>query len=422
MIGSLKNQNSEIVIYLGTRKLVALRGDVKSGEIHMTQCAILSDPEGFKNGLVINLERAVASIETLLGSLFSVPPGKVFETEEDFGLYVVLGNPKLKTHTFSSSEYYQGFRRTISTHDIQSVVEQTRSVATLPLSEFIIQTLPDSFIVNDLEGVTNPLGMEAQRLGVHLKMFTMDAQDFKNLSKVFESMEVEVKGYFPKMLTASEVILTEEEKNEGVLLVDIAEEVTYLTLWKKDSLIQTKALEFGARYLSSQLANLWEIDLQDAEKVRRQYGSLEKQPQYGDELIPLVFRNGKESNQVKRAQFHEKFVELAKDWLNKILAEGDNFSRDEKVLRPHLVFTGTGVAVDGFSEFVQSQFGRDSRVGFAKKVDAKQEFLVDPSLTAALGGFAWLADGAGQTNRFLEHQGFIYKTFAAARSWISAYF
>ena len=186
-------KEKEIVIYLGTHKLVALAGEVGDGEPRIIRHAEIVNPDGFENGLVTNLERAAASLEALVDSLFSAKDSYGVESPRrdvsDIFTYVVLGNVKLKTYRFSSSQYFQGLRRTISSHEIRSVVSQTRSVATLPLSEFVLQAIPETFLVDDTANVTNPLGLEAHRLGVTLKIFTMDFQAFRNISKTFEAAE-----------------------------------------------------------------------------------------------------------------------------------------------------------------------------------------------------------------------------------------
>ncbi len=378
-------------------------------------------PEGFKNGLVTNLERAAHSLEQLMGKL--VPEqAKQGDQVLESPVYVVLGNPKLKTHTFSSSQYFHGMKRILSTQDVRSVVEQTQSVATLPLSEFILQTLPVSFLVNDLDDVSNPIGLEAQRLGVTLKIFSMDAQDFKNITRAFETAEIEVAAYFPKMLTASEAVLNEQEKQTGALLIDVASEMTSLAVWKKGELINTQILPIGGRHLSSQLANLWEIELQDAERVKEQYGSLEKNLQFEEELIPMVERNGKKAQPISRQAFQQKFLEISKIWFKQILTASEQFLREEKVYHPFYVFTGGGTCIDGFLEFLQREFSIEARLGLPHRIEARHELLVDPSLSAALGMYCWLSYSGNQKSQLLQPQGLFQKTFTVARDWFSNYF
>ena len=193
------DRQTEVVIYLGTQKAVAVEALLGHGEPRVLRHAVEKNPDGFDKGMVTNLEKAATTLEKLLAKLAP-------ERNEEFTPFVVLGNSKLKTYTFSSSQYYQGFQRVVSSQEIRSVVAQTRSVATLPLSEFVLQAIPDSFIVNDLEGVTNPQGLEAHRLGVRLKIYTMNFQEFKNIGRAFEAAEINIKGFFPKFLTVSEAV------------------------------------------------------------------------------------------------------------------------------------------------------------------------------------------------------------------------
>ncbi len=412
-MGQTRDKENIIVFYVGTRKLVAMAGVLRDGEPRITGRTTMLYPEGFKEGLVANLERASNSLEKALKSLN--PPAEA-------AAYVVLGNAKLKTFTFSSSQYFQDATRVIASQDIVSVIDQTKSVATLPLAEIVLQTMPVSFLVNDLQDVSNPIGLEAQRLGVCLKLFTMDAQDFKNITRAFETLEIEIKDYFPKMLTASEAVLTDQEKAEGSLLIDIAGEATFLTLWYKGEIVQTRLAPYGGRYLSSQLANLWEIDLADAEKVKEQYGSLEPDLKFKEELIPLVDRNGKKGQQISRQKFHEKYLDLAKKWLEKILVEADHLARDEKVFHPHCIFTGGGSSPDGFLEFLQHNFSREGRIGLIRKMDIPNQLQVDPSLTSALGMYSWLSYSGSEKARLVAPQSFFGKTLSSARGWLSTYF
>lgn len=406
------------VFYVGTRKLVALAGNAAEGpaspaggEPRILRHAEAENPDGFENGLVTHLEKASHTLEALAASLPLRGP-----------VFIVLGNAKLRTYQFSSSQYFQGLKRTITPYEVRSVVAQTRAVATLPLTEFVLQAFPESFLVDDMADVRNPLGLAAQRLGVQLKIFTMDFQAFRNISRAFEVAEIDVKGYLPKMLTLSEAVLTDEEKDEGALLVDFDEDGTSLTLWKNGFLKNSRVLPVGGKALSAALAGEWQIELRDAEKVKEKYASLASGLEFADELIPLVGRSGKNHYPVHRKTFHEKFLEAAKDWLKQIIEETEAFTREEKMLFPHLIFAGRETSWDGFLEFVEKQFSLHARTAATRKMEAPHELLVDPTLPAALGMYHWLAQCGREQEQLTEPQGLFEKTFASARDWFSAYF
>lgn len=408
-------RDAEVVIYLGTHKIAAFVGRITGGDCQILACRQDFKAQGFQHGFVVNLEAAAATLENLLDQLL---PGRGLRELE---VSVVLANSKLKVFPFSSSQYYEN-QRTISTHEICSVIDQTRSVATLPLTQHVLQVIPESFLVNDIGRIRDPLGLEANRLGVNLQIFTMDYQDYKNISKVFEAADLIVKGFWPRMLTVSEGVLQDQEKEEGVILIDVADRMTKLVAWKDSRLTATRMLQTAGYDISRAVMEKWEIDIRDAERVKEQFGSLELNRSFGDELIPLVHRNGKDHHQIRREEFHYAFITIMEEWLDKILTEADRLAQDEKLSYPHYVFTGGGIAFDGFLEFLSQRFRKEGRVGLCRKMDAPQEILVDSSLTPALGMYHWLAQNQKEYEALIAPQGFFAKKLNSAKEWFYSYF
>lgn len=406
----------EIVIYVGARKIVLLEGVSGNQGFRVTRCDQLLNPEGFDGGLVTHLDRAASSLRLLVGRT------AVAKSDEILPVYAVLGNAKLKVFGASSSQYYQSGQKTITANDIRGVVEQTKSFATLPLSEAILQSVPESFLVNDMPNVKDPLGLDANRLGVNLKIFTMNYQDYRNLAKAFETADLEVADYYPKSLTISEVVLTDREKEEGAMIVDISEDTTELVLWKNGVLVDTRILSLGSRFLTEKIAEAWSIDRLDAEHVKERYASLVLEPNFGDELIPLVERGGKGHQSIRRQEFHGKFLGHCREWVEKILKETDAFAQERRLVYPHIVFTGGGIRFDGFLEFLQAQFSREARIGFAHGVEAGNELLMDPSLTAALGMFRCFSTYEREKAKLTGADGFFEKALACVTGWFSKYF
>ena len=411
-----EERNHECVIYIGTRKTVALRGTLGEGDPRVVAACHKQHVEGFINGQVSNLEQAASSIRNLVSELYG---GNAPEYVES---YVVLGNSKLRSFYYESSEYYQGQNRTVGPHEIKSVVSQTRSVATLPLSEFILQAIPESFLVNDLPGIKNPLGLEAERLGVKLNLFTMNYKDFKNIAKALEVADIDVKGFFPKMLTASDAVLTDQEKEEGAILIDIADDMTQLSLWANGEFAASQSCTAGGRMLTELIASDLKIDLRDAEKVKERFGDLSLETEHLEELIPLIERNGNQTKSIKRQEFHLSFSSYARQWMGQILQQMSLIMNAHHLTSPHVVFTGGGTSINGLLEFLQREFVLSARIGCTRKVEAANELLVDPSLSPALGMFRWLATHDQEQKRLVTSNGLVEKAFASARSWFYAYF
>ncbi len=409
-------RNNCVVVYVGTRKLVVILGDIGSSNPKVLKHAEVLFPEGFEKGLVSNLQNASASLEKLLKDLLPV------EAWGQVPVYVVLGNSRFKMYRFSSCEYYSQERRTITPHEVQSVVLQTRNVATLPLTESILQAIPESFLVNDMPAVRNPVGLEAERLGVTLQIYTMEFQSFRNISKVFETLDLEVEGYFPKVLPLSEAVLGDAEKQEGVLILDIADDATQLVLWKNGLLAGVRTLPMGGHYLTQCLAKDWNIEERDAEKVKESFATLDARERQSEELVPLVTRNDKVQQSIPRKEFLDKFFKHSHVWITKIFESADAFMQEEKVRYPHVLFTGGAVTTDGFLEWVQKEFSRDGKLGTSRQVEAPQELVRDPSMAPALGMLRWIMTYKRAQTALFTPRGFVAKALASLRTWFTNYF
>ena len=249
----------------------------------------------------------------------------------------------------------------------------------------------------------------------------MHFEDFKNISRAFEAAEIEVTGFFPKTLTVSEGILQDQEKEEGALLFDFAEDSTQVVLWKDGQLVDSKTFSSGVRNLCEHIASEWGIGLYDAMKVQSEYGSL-VEGDFADELIPLVERNGKGKHAIKRADFQEKYTQYFKTWMSGLLDEAEVFGKEHKVFYPHSIFSGEMVQTDGFVEFMSQNFSRPARIGTPRKVDAVSELLHDPAMIPALGMFRWMSRQLPEHKKFTAPKGFFQKTLASAKDWFFAYF
>jgi cell division protein FtsA len=409
-------KNKCVVVYVGTRKLVVILGDTGNSNPKVLRHVEVLFPEGFEKGLVCNLQNASASLEKLLKEI--LPP----EAWEQVPVYVVLGNSRFKMYRFSSCEYYSPERRTITPHEVQSVVQQTRNVATLPLTESILQAIPESFLVNDMPAVRNPVGLEAERLGVTLQIYTMEFQSFRNIARVFETLDLEVEGYFPKVLPLSEAVLGDTEKQEGVMILDIADDATQLVLWKNGLLAGVRTLPMGGHYLTQCLARDWNIEERDAERVKESFATLDARERQSEELVPLVTRNEKVQQSIPRREFLEKFFKHSHVWMTKILESADAFMQDEKVRYPHVLFTGGAVATEGFLEWAQKEFSRDGKFGTSRHVEAPQELVRDPAMAPALGMFRWIMTYKQAQEALFTPRGFIAKFLASLRAWFTNYF
>ncbi len=411
--GAIKKGKS-IIVYLGARRIVAILGSTAESTPSVLRFQERKFPDGFTDGLVTNLQNATTSVEKILSDL--APLSELEKTP----VYVVLGNSSLRHHRFESSQYYAA-PRTITAEDVRAVIQQTRSVATLPLQETVLTAVPEFFVVNDMAGVKNPIDLEAQRLGAQVQLFSMDYQGLRNIVKIFEGLDLEVKGFFPKTLTVSEAVLKPEQKKNGAVVLDFSDRCTQVIIWKDQRIYATRFLPVGGAWLTEKLSAKYRLDPVEAENLKEKYGSVEAEVK-ADELIPLWSKAGQSREMIRRGDFHAVWLALVKEWMTLIGKEVDQILTEEKVFHPDYFFTGGPVQMDGFLEWLQRECAIEGKIGVSHQLDTTPEILRSSVLVPALGMLHWIEYFKKELEPLYVPRGVFERSVLTAKTWFANYF
>jgi len=198
--------------YVGASKFILARIDFSKPEEPRLVFFEERPSQGFYSGKVNDLESTSSQVLSLLEAarLDSFPE-----------ISVVLSHPEIKGYQFASSIFYSSSKRSLDQDDLGEVIRQTRNVSMVPLKETILQSIAQEYWVNDAHGIQNPIGMEAERLGVNLWMFTLPSAEHNHLVKIFDRSEAEIGTILPKAYSSSHSVLLQSEKNDGVLLLEM---------------------------------------------------------------------------------------------------------------------------------------------------------------------------------------------------------
>src|SRR3989338_6112327 len=235
-----KKERPTYIAYIGTTKIAFLKAYVRHQ--NQIEVAALSArlADGFEGGIVKDLAQASQMLNQAVADI--IPPAE----KSIILCRVVVSNAYLKNYTFQSSLYFPGNPHPVTLRDVRAAIAQTRSVATIPLQEVIVQAVPQEFLVNDLVGVQNPIGLEASRVGATLRLLTLDFLVYNNLLRVFERCELEVTDVIPAVLAASHSVLSPSEKQGGVILVVIGGQTTHFACYKNSVLLETRSIPIGS--------------------------------------------------------------------------------------------------------------------------------------------------------------------------------
>lgn len=414
----MKTQESDrqLFVYVGSSRLAGLVTENRTGQTRIVRSGEIQNPAGFQRGEVTELDRAQDSLGKLAGIL------DLGEEFSKYPVFVLLSQPHFKTTHFSSSLYFSGYPRVITQREVRQVVEQTGAIAPLPLEAWTLQSIPESFWVNDLKGVQNPLGLEAERIAVTLQIYSTAHSAFRNLSRTFENLELDVQGYYPKTLVLPDGVLNEKEREEEALVLDFSDDTTHLILTQEGRILETRSLDLGSRFLTTRIAETWRVGMRDAERLKERFGSLEENANCGEELVPLFDDKGSGNHQIRRSEFHQKFFGFGEELFSKIEQEVQGLLQGARLPAAGLVLTGGGVKLDGLLDFLGRRMGLPVRIGMPRPVNGATEQLLDPAWAGPIGLVRWLGERQGKGGEFLPKESLVERTLVQLKQWLAAYF
>lgn len=367
--------------------------------------------QGFYLGRISDLE--LASRETRL--LF-----------EDAGLdhfpetTLVFSSPDLKSYTFASSIFYSSARHTVQPDDLDEVIRQTRNVSMVPLKETIIQSLPQEYWVNDSRGIQNPLDLEAERLGVSLRLFTIGSEVYRNLIKMFDRCEAEIKTIIPKALSASYCVLEESEKKDGVCLLEVGGYATDLVYFKDGILHYSHSIPWGSDALTQSLIDRFHLKAEEARRLKEEFGSLLAGPA-DEERLPLS-RDEHGIDALKRGELREFMQQSLSSFWSLLEQEIEKVQKKGRL--SGLVLSGGGSKLEGLLEAIEEKFSIRTRFGnpknFGLQMDGTGNW--DARFASIWGAVRREQDLLKADKAQKSGQNIFARSAAQAREWLESYF
>lgn len=385
-----KDQRIVVGIDIGTSKITTLIAGFSATAtpcVNVLGVSFISS-QGVKSGQIIDINGAVSAINSSLEGAermagYSVSrvtvsiSGKHVESQNSRGV-VAVSDPG----------------RGISENDVSRVLEAARAIS-LPTSREIIHVLPRGFIVDGQEGVKDPIGMTGVRLEVDTHLVSVNTTALNNLVKVITDVGVDVDDVVFAGLASSLAVLTETEKDLGVVLVDMGAGTTDICIYLNGSLSYSSVLPIGSRHISNDLAIGLRISLESAEKIKLFLSSKKEKPTLGlnedeeekdgDEIDLQKLGLPEEVRKVSRKTLIEGII---KPRLNEIFTmvgleiKKSGFGGQTP---SGLVLSGGGAQAVGAAEAAKRMLSMPVRVAIPKEMSGLIDEIQDPSFATALG-------------------------------------
>ncbi len=402
---------------IGSTKLVAIR--VKSSDSLFFDVVKVNEvePTGFEYGNIVDPELALQDIRRLKSGIGTQKEFLKFPS------YIILESALTSTYALSTSLYFNRLKK-IRFSDVEKVIRQTRDCATLPLKDQITFTIPQSFMVNDLSGIRNPVGLEGTRLAVDIIMETVDMDNWSQLHHTFGKLGIQIKSILSRGLCGSLGLLSEEEKKESTLFLDIGGRLTSLVFMQGSRIRRSSMLNFGGESWTDRIKERLNISEKEAVRIKEQFGSIQSDAHtsFHDEIIPSSQNFG--TVRLQELTFKDLqpiLKEAIDDFLELIKIETDRIESLEGEIK-QIVVSGGGAKLEGFLEYTSQELQRPVRMVHPSRIKTKLDAILQPQYASYLGALHFLSDQRIRENEFKEGDNLISKFFRFFKTLIRDYF
>ncbi len=359
---------------IGTTKICCVVGEVTATGLDIVGIG-MHPSVGLRKGVVVNIEHTVNSIKQ------AVEEAELMAGCEISSVYAGIAGGHIKG--FNSHGVIAVKNREIVARDIERVLEAAKAVA-IPMDREVIHTIPQEYIVDDQDGILDPLGMAGVRLEAKVHIVTGAVTSAQNIIRCAHSAGLDVCDIVLEPLASSEAVLSPEERALGVALLDFGGGTTDLAIFSQDSIKHTAVLSLGGQNLTNDVAIGLRTPLKNAEEIKKNYGCCLTSMIDSDEVIEVVNVGGQTKKSMARqilGEVLEPRVEEIFTLINRELLR----SGYESHVTAGVVVTGGSALLEGVPEVAEQVFNLPVRRGYPMEVGGLKDVVNSPLYATAVG-------------------------------------
>ena len=367
-------------IDVGTSKVCALIGEVhRDGGLTVIGKGTVP-ATGLKKGVVVNIDQTVHSIGQAVEHAERLSGMKIDRA------YVSVGGAHVESQNSPGTVAVSGHNREVTREDISRATDVARAVQ-IPSNREVLHVLPRDFSVDDQEGVKDPLGMSAIRLGVEVHIVTASATAVQNLTKCVIAAGVKIDELVASSLAAAETVASETERELGVAVADIGAGTIDLALFADGSPLYSAVLPVGGNNVTNDVAIGLKTSLQVAEELKIRHGTCDLRGLEEDENIAVSVLGedaGREVSRLEMCQIIEARMRETFELMRDRMRESGH-----GMLPAGLILTGGGSQLGGTAELGREVLQMPVRVVAPTGVGGLTDSILTPAYSTAIGLLHW---------------------------------
>ena len=360
---------------IGTTKTCAMVGEVTdTGGIDIVGIG-MQPSKGLRKGVVVNIDSTVETVKK------AVEEAELMSGHQIHSVYTSIAGQHIRGQNSYGIVPVKGGE--VQEADVRKATEAARAIS-IPMDREIIHVLPQHYIVDDQDGIKDPVGMSGVRLEAKVHIIIGATTSIQNIAKSVNRVGLDVKGIVLEQLASSEAVLSQDEKELGVALIDVGGGTTSIAVYYEGSIKHTAVLPVGGIYVTNDIAVGLRTPAVDAEKIKLKYGCafIPLIPQ--DDIIEVPSVGGREPRQVSRQVLGEIIEPRMEEILG--LAQREIIRAGcEDLLAAGVVITGGTANLEGIAELGEQIFNVPVRRGCPAGVGGITDIIDNPLYATAVG-------------------------------------
>lgn len=330
---------------------------------------------GLRKGVVVNIDNTVDSIQR------AMEEAELMAGREIGSVFIGIAGSHIKG--FNSHGVIAVKGQEVSQEDVDRVIDAARAVA-IPLDREVIHILPQEYMVDEQGGIMDPIGMTGVRLEAKVHIVTGAVTAAQNLIKCANRAGLDVVDIVFQPLASAEAVLTQEEKDLGVALVDFGGGTTDLALFTESAIKHTAVLGLGGNNLTNDIAVGLRTPIKEAEQIKIRHGSCLNSLVDKDQMIEVPSVGGRKPRRLSRHILSEILEPRVEEIFTLIDQEIERTGFKE-LLASGVVITGGSALLPGIAEIADQVFQLPTRIGYPRRISGLVDVVNGPMFATAVG-------------------------------------
>ncbi len=365
-------------IDIGTRKVCVAIGEITEDRKIEVIGIGTADSKGLRKGVVVNLDITSAAIKK------AQEEAELMAGISINSAFIGISGAHIKSFNSRGVIAVSGKNREISREDIHRVIEQSKAVS-IPPDREIIHVIPQEFVVDEQDGIRDPFGMSGIKLEVNVHIVTGAVTLCQNLRTCVERAGINIEEIILNQIASSAAVLTHDEKELGVGLIDIGAGTTEVAIYERGSLWYTQNIPLGGDNFTNDIAVGLRTAIPDAEKIKKRFGCTAAPAGEDQETIEVPSVGTGRKPRVLSRQLLADIIQPRAEEIFRLVDNDIKRMGYEKSLNSGIVLTGGTALLDGLEEVAEEIFDLPVRRGDPTGVGGLIDRVGTPDYATAVG-------------------------------------